>query len=33
MTPAEFIIAIYLMVAERIEGLSIRRAGFPPSAE
>jgi len=32
MTQDEFIIAVYLMVAEKIEGYKIRKAGFPPSA-
>ncbi len=33
MTHEEFIIAVYLMIAEKIEGLILRKAGFPPSAE
>ena len=33
MTRDEFIIAVYLMVAEKTEGLTIRKAGFPPSAQ
>ncbi len=32
MTRDEFIIHVYCMVAERIEGMTVRKAGFPPSA-